>query len=87
MYSERQSEFSPETSYFFHWLYEKVYQVQIPPDMENEQSHTLVGGHSTKTRVESREMCHSLPPLSGPDLSLDVTSYSKEDSPIEFSSW
>ena len=53
---DRKSEFSPGTSYFFHWLYEMVGQVQLSPDTENIQSHKLVGGHSTKVIVESRKM-------------------------------
>ena len=66
---DRKSEFSPGTSYFFHWLYEKIEQVQISPDTENVQSHKLVGGHLTKIIVESRKMYHSLPVYSGLDLS------------------
>lgn len=71
MYIERQKvyEFSPGTSYFFHWLYEKIEQVQISPDTEGKRTNKLVGGHSTKIIVESRKMYQSLPVYSGLDLS------------------
>lgn len=62
------SEFSPGNSYFFTDFMKRFSKCKYP-DVENVQSHKLVGGHSTKIIVESRKTYHSLPPHPGPDLS------------------